>query len=125
MPKVLSSILILLFSLPVQAEIVSKPVEYKHAETVLQGLLAYDDTWKDRRPGVLVVHEWWGLNDYVRSRVTQLARLGYVAFALDMYGKDVWTADPNKAKELSSRKFSNSGHCAPGPHSGLNKTTTA
>lgn len=99
--KLLSSILLVLLCLPVQAEIVSKPVEYKHAEAVLQGFLAYDDTWKDRRPGVLVVHEWWGLNDYVRSRVAQLARLGYVAFALDMYGKDVWTADPNKAKELS------------------------
>jgi dienelactone hydrolase len=50
-----------------------------------------------KRPGVLVVHEWWGLNDYVRSRVNKLAQLGYVAFALDMYGKDV-TTDPNKAK---------------------------
>jgi hypothetical protein len=54
MLKVLSSILIVLFSLPVQAEIVSRPVEYKHAEAVFQGFLVYDDTWKDRRPGVLV-----------------------------------------------------------------------
>jgi len=46
------------------------------------------------------VHEWWGLNDYVRSRVNKLAQLGYIAFALDMYGKNVWTTDPNKAKEL-------------------------
>ena len=101
MKKFLYMVLILLISLPAQAKIISKPVEYKHADTVLQGYLAYDDTQKGRRPGVLVVHEWWGLNDYVRSRATKLAQLGYVAFALDMYGKDVWTTDPNKAKELS------------------------
>jgi dienelactone hydrolase len=92
---------ILLFSLPVQAKVVSAPVEYRHADTTLQGYLAYNDAAAGRRPGVLVVHEWWGLNDYVRSRVDQLAEMGYVAFALDMYGKDVWTTDPGKAKELS------------------------
>jgi len=101
MKKIVYTLLMLLVCLPTQAEIISKPVEYQHADTVLQGYLAYDDTQKGRRPGVLVVHEWWGLNDYVRSRVTKLAQLGYVAFALDMYGKDVWTTDPNKAKELS------------------------
>jgi dienelactone hydrolase len=101
MKKIVYTLLMLLVCLPAQAEIISKPVEYQHADTVLQGYLAYDDTQKGRRPGVLVVHEWWGLNDYVRSRVTKLAQLGYVAFALDMYGKDVWTTDPNKAKELS------------------------
>lgn len=101
MKKIVYTLLMLLVCLPAQAAIISKPVEYQHADTVLQGYLAYDDTQKGRRPGVLVVHEWWGLNDYVRSRVTKLAQLGYVAFALDMYGKDVWTTDPNKAKELS------------------------
>lgn len=89
------------FCLPSEAKVVSRSVEYKHGDTVLQGVMAYDDAATGKRPGVLVVHEWWGLNDYVRSRVKQLAELGYVAFALDMYGKDVWTTDPNKAKELS------------------------
>ena len=93
-------LLVLLLSLPAEAKIVSKPVEYRHGETLLKGYLAYDDAKTGKRPGVLVVHEWWGLNDYVRTRVNQLARLGYVAFALDMYGKDVWTTDPAKAKEL-------------------------
>jgi dienelactone hydrolase len=92
--------LVLFLSLPATAKIVSEPVEYRHGETLLKGHLAYDDASAGKRPGVLVVHEWWGLNDYVRSRVDQLARLGYVAFALDMYGKDVWTTDPTKAKEF-------------------------
>lgn len=101
MKKTLFALLLILFlSLPAAAKIVSKPVEYQHGGTVFKGHLAYDDAKTGKRPGVLVVHEWWGLNDYVRSRVDQLARLGYVAFALDMYGKDVWTTDPNKAKEL-------------------------
>ncbi len=101
MKKTLFVLLLILFlSLPAAAKIVSKPVQYPHGGTVFKGHLAYDDAKTGKRPGVLVVHEWWGLNDYVRSRVDQLARLGYVAFALDMYGKDVWTTDPNKAKEL-------------------------
>jgi len=100
MKKALLIALILLVSLPAQATIVSRAVEYKQGDTVLKGYLAHDDAKAGKRPGVLVVHEWWGLNDYVRSRVNKLAQLGYVAFALDMYGKDVWTTDPNKAKEL-------------------------
>ncbi|MBI5582048.1 MAG: dienelactone hydrolase family protein [Deltaproteobacteria bacterium] len=91
---------VLLVCLPAHAKVVSRFVEYKHGDTILQGYLAYDDSKAGKRPGVLVVHEWWGLNDYVRSRVNKLAQLGYVAFALDMYGKNVWTTDPNKAKEL-------------------------
>jgi len=93
-------LIILLISLPGHAKVVSRSVEYKHGDTVLQGYMAHDDSKTGKRPGVLVVHEWWGLNDYVRSRVNKLAQMGYVAFALDMYGKNVWTTDPNKAKEL-------------------------
>ena len=50
---------------------------------------------------MLVVHEWWGLNEYVRMRVDKLAKLGYVAFALDMYGKGIWTDQASKARELT------------------------
>jgi dienelactone hydrolase len=94
-------LVVMLVSLPAHGKVVSRSVEYKQDNTVLQGYLAYDDSKAGKRPGVLVVHEWWGLNDYVRSRVNKLAQLGYVAFALDMYGKNIWTTDPNKAKELS------------------------
>ena len=101
MKQILVIIFIVFIAISANAGVVSKPVQYTHEGTVLEGYLAYDDSAMDKRPGVLVVHEWWGLNDYVRSRVDKLARLGYVAFALDMYGKGVWTTKPAEAKELS------------------------
>ena len=101
MKKILAIIFLLLIAISAQAGVVGKPVQYTHEGTTLEGYLAYDDSVKGQRPGILVVHEWWGLNDYVRSRVDKLAQLGYVAFALDMYGKGVWTTKPSEAKELS------------------------
>ena len=101
MKKALVVVYILLLASAVDAKIISQNVEYKHEDTVLEGYLAYDDAAKGKRPGVLVVHEWWGLNDYVRMRVDKLATLGYVAFALDMYGKGIWTDQASKAQELS------------------------
>jgi dienelactone hydrolase len=69
----------------------------------LQGFLVYDDarTAMGKLPGVLVVPEWWGVNDYVKGRAAQVAALGYVAFVVDMYGKGVITTDAKKATELS------------------------
>ena len=61
----------------------------------MKGLLAWDDESEAKRPGVLVVHEWWGRNDYVRKRAVMLAELGYVAMAVDMYG-DGKAADHSK-----------------------------
>jgi dienelactone hydrolase len=78
-------------------------VAYKHGDATLEGYLAWNDAGKGKRPGVLVVHEWWGRNAYVERRARQLAGLGYVAFAVDMYGKGVVTEDPDKAGELSGR----------------------
>ena len=83
------------------AKVVTQPVVYEHAGVKLEGLLAYDDAVTTPRPGVLVVHEWWGLNDYVKGRAKQLAEMGYVAFALDMYGQGVVTRDAKKAGELA------------------------
>lgn len=87
------------------AKIVTQAVAYDHEGVQLEGWLAYDDSVSALRPGVLVVHEWWGLNDYVKGRAEQLAKMGYVAFALDMYGKGVRTTDPKKASELSSQFY--------------------
>jgi len=84
-----------------RAELVGKPVDYTHDGAALQGYLVYDDAVKGKRPGVLVVHEWWGLNDYAKKRADDLARMGYVAFAADMYGKGVVTTDAKKASELA------------------------
>ena len=92
-------IMAVLIATGAQAEVRTEQIEYKHGDTLLEGFLAYDDTVTGKRPGVLVVHEWWGLNDYAKRRAEQLARLGYVAFSLDMYGKGKVTADPKVAGE--------------------------
>jgi dienelactone hydrolase len=84
-----------------EAAVKTEAIEYRHGDVVLEGYLAYDDAIAGKRPGVAVVHEWWGLNPYVKKRAEQLARMGYVAFALDMYGKGKTTKDPKVAKEWS------------------------
>jgi len=71
------------------AAVKTEAVEYKDGNVALEGMLAYDDAARGTRPLILVVHEWWGLNDYAKGRAKQLAELGYVAFAVDMYGKGV------------------------------------
>ncbi len=79
----------------------TEEVLYKQGETVLRGHLAYDDAVEGKRPGILVVHEWWGLNDYAKSRADALAREGYIALALDMYGEGRNTDHPKEAGEWS------------------------
>ena len=70
-------------------EIHSQAVEYMQDKTILEGYLCYDGAFTGKRPGVLVVHEWTGLGQYVKGRCEQLAQLGYVAFAADIYGKGI------------------------------------
>src|SRR5262249_46375928 len=78
------------------------PIELKQGATTYKGFIAYDDTAKDKRPGILVIHEWWGCNEYAKHRATQLADLGYVAIAVDMYGDGKSTTDAAEAGKLSS-----------------------
>lgn len=78
------------------AEMITKTVEYHEGSIVLEGYLAYDDALKGNLPGVLIVHDWTGLGDYAKSRADQLAKLGYVALAVDIYGKGV---RPKNAEE--------------------------
>ena len=95
-------------ALALNAKIITKPVAYEHAGVKLEGYLAYDDTKvaaDGKTPGVLVVPEWWGLTDYAKGRAEQLAKLGYVAFATDMYGAGVTTTDPKKAGELAGQFY--------------------
>ena len=101
--------LALSFAIQLQAGMVTKSVIYEHNGTRLAGYLAYDDavTSKGKPPGILVFHEWWGLNDYIKGRAEELAKMGYVAFAPDMYGDGQSTTDPAKAKELSSQFYGN------------------
>jgi dienelactone hydrolase len=87
----------------VQAEIITKTVDYKQGDTVLEGYLAYDDAIQGQRPGVMVVHEWTGLNDYAKMRTEMLARLGYVAFAADIYGKGIRPQNTEEAAQQAGK----------------------
>jgi dienelactone hydrolase len=87
--------------------LVEKTNEYTSDSTVMKGFLVYDSTIKDKRPGVLIVHEWWGLNDYARKRARMLAELGYTALALDMYGDGKQANHPDDAQKFAMSIFSN------------------
>jgi dienelactone hydrolase len=82
---------------PAAAEVKTKEVEYKQGDTVLQGFIAWDDAAKGKRPGVLVIHEWWGHNEHARNQARRLAKAGYVGLAVDMYGKGKVAIHPDGA----------------------------
>ncbi|NNE05663.1 MAG: dienelactone hydrolase family protein [Xanthomonadales bacterium] len=91
----------------VMAEIQTKEITYSGGGADMQGFLAWDDAIEGERPGILVVHEWWGHNDYPRARARMLAELGYTALSLDMYG-DGKTADhPKDASTFMSAVIQN------------------
>src|SRR3954469_17881148 len=84
------------------ASVVTKTIDYEYGGVKLKGFLAYDDAVKEKRPGILVVHEWGGLNDYARERCKKLAELGYVAFAVDMYGDGKSVDHPDDARKMAT-----------------------
>jgi dienelactone hydrolase len=96
-----------IFSFNVSAAVVSKEVQYTDGETNMKGYLVYDDSFKGQRPGVLVVHEWWGHNDYARQRARMLAKLGYRAMAIDMYGDGKTANHPKDAGKFAGAVRSN------------------
>src|ERR1700694_1433272 len=75
--------------------------------THMKGFVVYGDSVQGKRPAVLVVHEWWGLNDYAKERARQLARLGYIAMAVDMYGNGPVATDPKQAIQLAGPFYKN------------------
>jgi dienelactone hydrolase len=81
------------------AAIQTKEIDYKVGDATMKGVLAWDDATPTKRPGVLVIHEWWGNGEYTKKRAEMLASLGYVALAADMYGDGKNTADPKQAGE--------------------------
>jgi len=99
----LALVALALAALPAAAAVKSAVVEYKDGEQTCEGFLAWDDAAKGKRPGVVVVHEWMGLGDYAKDRARQLAALGYVAFAADIYGKGIRAKDAREAGELAGR----------------------
>jgi len=106
MKKWIGAFLVLgLLSSVVHAKVVTQTVDYKDGDTVLEGYLAYDDSITGKRPGILVVHEWNGLGHYIQGRAEQLAGLGYVAFAPDIYGKGVRPDSFDACKAESSKYY--------------------
>ena len=88
-------------------KIKGEPVDYKAGGVTMKGYLAYDENIKGKRPGVLVVHEWWGQNEYARKRARMLAELGYTALAVDMYGEGRQATHPDDAAKFSSETMKN------------------
>lgn len=79
------------------AEVKTQEIDYQDGNTRFKGYLAYDDVVATQRPAILIVHEWWGHNEYVRKRARMLAELGYVGFAIDMYGDGKHADHPDQA----------------------------
>jgi dienelactone hydrolase len=93
-------LLLLLIGSSAHAALREQQVDYRAGDTALKGYLVWDDKFSGKRPGVLVVHEFWGLNDYARQRARMLAELGYTALAVDMYGDGKVGAHPREAMEF-------------------------
>ena len=100
-------ILLCFFAGQAQAALQSREVAYEAEGVSLKGYLVYDDKFSGRRPGVLVVHEWWGNGKYTRHRANMLARLGYVAMAVDMYGNGREVDHPDEASKFASQVSQN------------------
>jgi len=93
-------------SVLLEPSIVGVEVSYATDSTNMEGFIAYDENLSGQRPGILVVHEWWGHDDYVRNRARQLAEMGYVALAVDMYGDGQQAEHPEDAGKFSAKVFS-------------------
>jgi dienelactone hydrolase len=85
----------------------SENVDYQGDGITMKGLVAYNDSSKEKRPVVLIVPEWWGISDYTRNRARQLAELGYLAFAIDVYGDGKNVETPDEAGKLAAPFYTN------------------
>jgi dienelactone hydrolase len=88
-----------------RAEVIGKTVEYTAGGVTLKGYLAYDNSIIGKRPAVIVVHEWWGVTDYPKKRADMLAKLGYIAFAADMYGDGKIADNPTDAQKYAGESM--------------------
>lgn len=87
--------------------IVEENITYTGDNVTMHGYVAYDSSNKDRRPAVIVVHEWWGLNDYAKKRARQLAEMGYIAMAIDLFGDGKTADNPDNAGKLAGPFYQN------------------
>jgi len=104
---VLALFAVLALPLAALAEIKTREVAYTGGGVTMKGFLAWDSTATGKRGGVLVVHEWWGQNDYARMRAKKLAELGYVALAVDMYGDGKTASHPDDAGKFAKEATAN------------------
>ena len=102
MKLVLLTLTLFLCPLQAVATVKSEPLPYQQGDTAFEGVLYYDDADTAPRRAVLVCHEWWGLNDYAKKRAEQLAQMGYVALAVDVYGKGVNAKSMEEASKMST-----------------------
>jgi dienelactone hydrolase len=107
MMKYLLALAMTVLATNIRAEIKTQSVEYKDGDVTLEGYVAYDDAKQGKLPGVLIIHQWKGLGDYEKKRAEMLAKLGYVAFAADIYGKGVRPQDVKSAGAEAGKYKSN------------------
>ena len=91
----------------VHATVVGKEITYMSGDTQMKGYIARDNALAGKRPGILVVHEWWGHNDYARKRADMLAGQGYTALAVDMYGDGKTASHPDDAGKFATEVSKN------------------
>ncbi len=107
MKKLLGFVGLIFAAATAQAAVQGKEVNYSANGTTLKGYIAYDDAVKGKRPGILVIHEWWGNNEYSRRRARMFAEQGYTAMALDMYGDGKLAQNPDEARKYSGEIYQN------------------
>lgn len=90
-----------------EPKLIEENVSYKIDSLNMTSFVVYDENMSGKRPAVLVVHEWWGLNDYAKKRARMLAELGYIAMAVDMYGNGQMGNDPESAGKLAMPFYQN------------------
>ncbi|MBU1701094.1 MAG: dienelactone hydrolase family protein [Candidatus Eisenbacteria bacterium] len=99
--------IVLTGGIPVSAKLITQPVVYEDNGVALEGYLAYDDAFSARRPGILIVHQWMGLSENEKMRAEMLAKMGYVAFAADVYGRGIRPTNVQEAQEQAGKYYGN------------------
>jgi dienelactone hydrolase len=102
MKNILVIVIILFMASLATAQVTTKVITYSHNGTELEGYLAYKEGG-GKKPGIIIVHQWKGLGDYEKKRAEMLAELGYVAFAVDVYGKGIRPTNPKEAGEQAGK----------------------
>ena len=103
----LAALVALSITAPVFAAIRETPVTYGDGEATMKGFVVHDTAKKGRRPGIVMVHEWWGITKHMHNEARRLARQGYTVFIADMYGEAKTAENPKDAGALSGSVMKN------------------